>query len=125
MLPGRLRCSAEREVRKRLKTLRDRRIVPADEPPASGDPPTATPGVKATDRCSERGTAMGYMFILLIIWGVFLACLLGLLAYNATLTRYEEDQLFLSESSEFEKQHQSEIIAKLKKTQPFVRIFGS
>jgi hypothetical protein len=68
---------------------------------------------------------MGYMSILLIVWGVFLACLLGLLAYNATLTRYEEDQLFLSDSNDLEKKHQDEIVAKLHRTQPLVRIFGS
>ena len=68
---------------------------------------------------------MGYMSIILVVWGVLLACLLGLLAYNATLTRYEEDQLFLSETNELEKQHQNEIVAKLRRTQPLVRIFGS
>ena len=68
---------------------------------------------------------MEYMFIILIAWGVFVACLLGLLAYNATLTRYEEDQLFLSETNDIEKQHQNEIISKLHRTQPLVRIFGS
>jgi hypothetical protein len=68
---------------------------------------------------------MGYMSILLIIWGVLLACLLGLLAYNATLTRYEEDQLFLSDSNSVEKTHQDEIVAKLRRTQPLVRVFGS
>jgi hypothetical protein len=68
---------------------------------------------------------MGYLSILLIIWGVLLACLLGLLAYNATLTRYEEDQLFLSDSNSVEKTHQDEIVAKLRRTQPLVRVFGS
>jgi hypothetical protein len=68
---------------------------------------------------------MGYMSIILIVWGVFLACLLGLLAYNATLTRYEEDQLFLSDANSVEKTHQDEIVAKLRRTQPLVRIFGS
>jgi hypothetical protein len=68
---------------------------------------------------------MGYLSILLIIWGVLLACLLGLLAYNATLTRYEEDQLFLSDSNSVEKSHQDEIVAKLRRTQPLVRVFGS
>jgi hypothetical protein len=68
---------------------------------------------------------MGYMSILLIVWGVLLACLLALLAYNATLTRYEEDQLFLSDTNDVEKQHQDEIVAKLHRTQPLVRIFGS
>jgi hypothetical protein len=68
---------------------------------------------------------MGYMSIILIVWGVFLACLLGLLAYNATLTRYEEDQLFLNDTNSVEKTHQDEIVAKLRRTQPLVRIFGS
>jgi hypothetical protein len=68
---------------------------------------------------------MGYLSILLIVWGVLLACLLGLLAYNATLTRYEEDQLFLSDSNSVEKSHQDEIVAKLRRTQPLVRVFGS
>jgi hypothetical protein len=68
---------------------------------------------------------MDYMSVILIAWGVFVACLLGLLAYNATLTRYEEDQLFLNETNELEKQHQNEIMAKLHRTQPLVRIFGS
>jgi hypothetical protein len=67
---------------------------------------------------------MDLMSFILIAWGVVVACLLGLLAYNATLTRYEEDQLFLSESNDLEKQHQTEIISKLHRTQPLVRIFG-
>jgi len=67
---------------------------------------------------------MGFMSIMLVVWGVLLACLLGLLAYNATLTRYEEDQLFLSDANNSEKKQQDEIIAKLRRTQPLVRIFG-
>jgi hypothetical protein len=67
---------------------------------------------------------MEYMSFILVAWGVVVACLLGLLAYNATLTRYEEDQLFLSETNDLEKQHQTEIISKLHRTQPLVRIFG-
>jgi len=68
---------------------------------------------------------MGYMSIILIVWGAFLACLLGLLAYNATLTRYEEDQLFLNDTNEIEKVHQSDILKKLSRTQPFIRVLGS
>jgi hypothetical protein len=67
---------------------------------------------------------MDFMSFILIAWGVVVACLLGLLAYNATLTRYEEDQLFLSGTNDLEKQHQTEIISKLHRTQPLVRIFG-
>jgi hypothetical protein len=62
--------------------------------------------------------------LLLIIWAAIVACFLGMLAYKGQLTRYEEDQLFLSETVSHEQQLQSEIIRKVNKIQPFVRIFG-
>jgi hypothetical protein len=62
--------------------------------------------------------------ILLIIWAAIAACFLGLLAYKGQLTRYEEDQLFLSDAASNEKQLQNEIVRKVTKLQPFVRIFG-
>ncbi len=62
--------------------------------------------------------------VLLIIWAAIAACFLGLLAYKGQLTRYEEDQLFLSDAASNEKQLQNEIIRKVTKLQPFVRIFG-
>ena len=69
-------------------------------------------------------TAMEAIPVLLIIWAAIVACFLGLLAYKGQLTRYEEDQLFLSETVSHEQQLQSEIIRKVNKIQPFVRIFG-
>jgi hypothetical protein len=62
--------------------------------------------------------------VLLIIWAAIAACFLGLLAYKGQLTRYEEDQLFLSDAASNEKQLQNEIVRKVTKLQPFVRIFG-
>ena len=62
--------------------------------------------------------------VLLIIWAAIVACFLGLLAYKGQLTRYEEDQLFLSETVTHEQQLQSEIVRKVTKIQPFVRVFG-
>jgi hypothetical protein len=62
--------------------------------------------------------------VLLIIWAAIAAVFLGLLAYKGQLTRYEEDQLFLSDAASNEKQLQTEIIRKVNKLQPFVRIFG-
>jgi hypothetical protein len=62
--------------------------------------------------------------LLLIIWAAIVACFLGVLAYKGQLTRYEEDQLFLSETVSHEQQVQSEIIRKINKIQPFVRILG-
>jgi hypothetical protein len=69
-------------------------------------------------------TVMDAIPVLLIIWAAVAACFLGLLAYKGQLTRYEEDQLFLSETVSHEQQLQTEIIRKVTKIQPFVRVFG-
>ena len=69
-------------------------------------------------------TAMEAIPVLLVIWAAIAACFLGLLAYKGQLTRYEEDQLFLTENVTHEQQLQSEIVRKVTKIQPFVRIFG-
>ena len=68
--------------------------------------------------------AMDAIPVLLIIWAAIVACFLGMLAYKGQLTRYEEDQLFLSETVSNEQELQTEIIRKVNKIQPFVRIFG-
>jgi len=65
---------------------------------------------------------MSPMLILWIVWAGVLAILLILLAYRGTITRYEEDQIFLDDSSTMEKNQQTEILAKVQKIEPFVRI---
>ena len=67
---------------------------------------------------------MSVLPVLLIVWAVFSACFLALLAYKGQLTRYEEDQLFLSETESNEQREQSEIVRKVNKIQPLVRILG-
>ena len=62
--------------------------------------------------------------VLLIVWAAVAACFLGLLAYKGQLTRYEEDQLFLNETLAHEKQVQTEIVRKVNRIQPFLRVFG-
>lgn len=62
--------------------------------------------------------------ILLIVWAAVAACFLGLLAYRGQLTRYEEDQLFLTENESNEQREQSEIVRKCNQIAPWVRIFG-
>jgi hypothetical protein len=68
--------------------------------------------------------AMDSIPVLLIIWATISACFLGLLAYKGQLTRYEEDQLFLTDIRPNEQQLQGEIVRKVTKIQPFVRVFG-
>jgi hypothetical protein len=68
---------------------------------------------------------MSYLPVLLIVWAAVTACFLGLLAYKGQLTRYEEDQLFLNEAViTHEQTLQSEIVRKVNRIQPFVRVLG-
>jgi hypothetical protein len=58
-----------------------------------------------------------------IVWAVFAVCLLTLLLYRGTITRYEDDQLFLDDISDRQHKENDAIIAKLNKLQPFLRVF--
>ena len=62
--------------------------------------------------------------VLIVIWAIVTGIFLALLAYNGTITRYEEDQLFLSETNAHEKQVQASIVDKVHRTQPFIRASG-
>lgn len=65
---------------------------------------------------------MSAMPILWIVWAGVTAILLILLAYRGTVTRYEEDQIFLDDCADHQKKEQTEILAKINRIQPFVRI---
>ena len=65
---------------------------------------------------------MTVMPILWIVWGVVAGVLLIMLGYRGTLTRYEEDQIFLNEATSVESQEQSDIQRKLEKIRPFLAI---
>ncbi|WP_158750910.1 hypothetical protein [Acidobacterium sp. S8] len=65
---------------------------------------------------------MSIMLMLWIVWAVVTTLLLALLAYRGTLTRYEEDQLFLDPSSGHQEQEQTLIVQKVNRVQPLVRI---
>ena len=62
---------------------------------------------------------------LIVVWAVLTGLFLALLAYNGTITRYEENQLFLADINNNEQQRQTTIVSKVNKTLPFVRIFGT
>ncbi|MBT9332808.1 hypothetical protein [Paracidobacterium acidisoli] len=65
---------------------------------------------------------VSYMPVLWIVWAVVLSILLILLAYRGTLTRYEEDQLFLDPAEDHQKSAQAAILKRIDKIQPFVRV---
>ena len=62
---------------------------------------------------------------MLIIWGVVTGILLILLFYRSTLTRQEDDQLFIDESSSSRATEQSLLIAKVNKINPLVKLVGA
>lgn len=68
---------------------------------------------------------MSTLFELLIAWGVLTAALVALLIYRGTLTMHEDDQLFLGESESHMAQEQIEIMRRVNKLGPFVKILGT
>lgn len=63
---------------------------------------------------------MTVMPILWIVWGVVAGVLLIMLGYRGTLTRYEEDQIFLDEATSMESREQVDIQRKLGKIRPYL-----
>jgi len=68
---------------------------------------------------------MSPLAILAIIWGVVTGVLVILLIYRSTLTMHEDDQLFLDEAESHMQREQTELLARMNKLQPFVRLFGA
>jgi hypothetical protein len=62
---------------------------------------------------------------LLIAWGVVTGILLILLFYRSRLTRQEDDQLFIDESSSSRATEQSQLIAKVNRINPLVKLVGA
>jgi hypothetical protein len=67
---------------------------------------------------------LSYIPTMLIVWAVVTVSFLLLLAYRGQITRYEEDQLFLTGSNGNEEKEQHEIVRKVERLAPFVRILG-
>ena len=65
------------------------------------------------------------MTILLSVWGALTALLIVLLIYRSTLTMQEDDQLFLDEAESHMQIEQTELLAKMNRIQPMVRLLGA
>jgi len=59
------------------------------------------------------------------VWGVLTGVLVILLIYRGTLTMQEDDQLFLDDTKSQMQQDQADLIAKVNKINPFVKILGA
>ena len=65
------------------------------------------------------------MVMLLIVWGSITLVLVVLLIYRSTLTMHEDDQLFLGTGETQLQEEQTELLKKMDKLQPFVRVCGA
>jgi hypothetical protein len=76
-------------------------------------------------RRRSMSSIMSYMYVFWIVWAVILTFLLILLGYRSNLTRYEEDQIFLDDAGSHLKKEQEEILVKVNKVQPLIRVVGT
>ncbi len=63
--------------------------------------------------------------ILLIVWGGLTTILIVLLIYRSTLTIREDDQLFLDEAEHHIEVEQQELMKRVDRLTPLVRVFGA
>jgi len=61
----------------------------------------------------------------LVVEGALLIALVILLIYRSTLSMHEDDQLFLTESESHMQKEQIEIMHKLNKVTPMVKLLGA
>ncbi len=67
---------------------------------------------------------MNSIIVIWIVWAVLTVILLGLLLYRISISQYEEDRLFLDGENELQHHAQDEMLAKLKRLRPAIRICG-
>jgi len=60
--------------------------------------------------------------VMCTVWAAFVVFTAALYVYRSSLTRDEEDQIFLDESFEHEKAAQAVIVSKVAKIEPLVRL---
>lgn len=62
---------------------------------------------------------------LLILWGGLTLVLIVLLIYRGTLTMHEDDQLFLDSAEDHMQREQQDLIKRMDRLTPWVRICGA
>jgi len=56
------------------------------------------------------------------IWGAIVVILAGLFIYRSSLTKDEDDQIYLDEAFDHEKAAQAAIVAKVNRVEPMVKV---
>jgi hypothetical protein len=67
---------------------------------------------------------MSYVLVIWTVWGALGIVLLCLMMYRSTITRGEEDQLFLDGASSFQQLEQEAILKRVKPVETLIRICG-
>jgi hypothetical protein len=65
------------------------------------------------------------MAALLSLWGGLTLVLVVLLIYRGTLTMHEDDQLFLDNAEDHMQKEQEELLKKMDRITPWVRVLGT
>src|SRR5207302_1834598 len=65
------------------------------------------------------------MAALLSVWGGLTLVLVILLIYRGTLTMHEDDQLFLDNAEDHMQKEQQELLIRMNKITPWVRVLGT
>ena len=68
---------------------------------------------------------MGTLMWWLVVEGALLIALVILLIYRSTLSMHEDDQLFLTESESHMQREQVEIMQKMNKVTPMLKLLGA
>jgi len=62
------------------------------------------------------------LWVMLSVWGALVVLIAGMRIYRVSLTRDEEDQIFLDDCFDHEKNAQAAIVAKCNKLEPILRV---
>jgi hypothetical protein len=62
---------------------------------------------------------------LLIVWAGLTVILVGLLIYRSTLSMHEDDQLFLDSAEAHMAKEQEELIGRMNRITPWLRVCGA
>ena len=68
---------------------------------------------------------MSPLMMLIVVWAVITVALILVLIYRSTLSMHEDDQLFLDDSTSNLRAEQEELLSKMRKVTPVVRILGA
>jgi hypothetical protein len=65
---------------------------------------------------------MTFMPVMWVVWSLLVLVMAGLYIYRSNLTKDEEDQIFLDDSFDHERNAQAAIVAKVGKVEPILKI---